>query len=304
MHWIRRTFVKRIMMKYFFTLFIALLTSIGIYAQESSSLLWEIKGKKVKSPSYLFGTMHLIPQENFLFPESLKEKVKHSELLIMEIGGIVEQLSAVQFMMLKEGSLFDFFSKEQRDSLFHYFENTLNQDSSTVVSRYSKMKPMVLLQLLTQESFGENPASIEMSLEAIARKNNVKIEGLETIEQQIGFFDKMTMEEQVEMVMTALRNTDNSKEETEKLIALYLNQNIDSLAAMISNSEMGSDSFEKEFLTNRNADWIPQIKTYIKKNNCFIAVGAGHLGGPNGVVALLRKEGYTVEPVLLKSTHP
>ncbi|MDG0973519.1 MAG: TraB/GumN family protein [Crocinitomicaceae bacterium] len=291
-------------MKYFFTLFIALLTYFGIFAQESNSLLWEIKGKKVKSPSYLFGTMHLIPQENFLFPESLKEKVKNSELLIMEIGGISEQLSAAQFIMLKEGSLFDFFAKEQRDSLFNYFENTLNQDISTVISRYSNMKPMVLLQLFTQEAFGENPASYDISLEAIARKNNVKIEGLETIEQQIGFFDKMTVDEQVKMVMTALRNTDNSKAETEKLIALYLNQNIDSLAIMISNSETGSDSFEEEFLTNRNADWIPQIKTYVKKNSCFIAVGAGHLGGPNGVVPLLRKEGYTVEPVLLKSTHP
>lgn len=263
----------------------------------SSSLLWEIKGKKVKSPTYIFGSMHLIPKENFLFPESLKEKVANSDILIMEIGGISEQLAAVQFIMLKEGRLFDYFEKEQRDSLFHYFKNFLKQDSSTVISRYGRMKPMVLLQLLTQESFGENPASYELSLEAVARKNNIEIQGLETIEQQVGFFDAMTMSEQVDMVMAALRNADSAKEETDQLIALYFKQNVDSLAAHISESDMGSDSFEAIFLTNRNLDWIPKIKTYIKKNSCFIAIGAGHLGGEKGIIQLLRAEGYIVEPI-------
>lgn len=288
-------------MKFLVALFFTSSFFIISFSQEvSSSLLWEVKGKKVKSPSYIFGTMHLIPKEQFLFPESLQVKVANSDLLIMEIGGISEKLSAVQFMMLKEGNLFDYFSEEQSDSLFNYFETELGQTKESVKARYGKMKPMVLLQLLTQNAFGESPASYEMSLEGIARKNSIKIEGLETIEQQIGFFDTMTMEEQVEMVMSALRNSDNSMEETQQLITLYLKQNVDSLALLISDSDMGADSFQDQFLTNRNVDWVPKIKSYIKKNRCFIAVGAGHLGGEKGIIQLLREEGYTVEPVLFE----
>ena len=288
-------------MKYFVAIIFTFTFFVISFSQEvSSSLLWEIKGKKVKSPCYIFGTMHLIPNEHFLFPESLQQKVANSDLLIMEIGGLSEQMSAMKYMMLAEGNLFDFFPEEQRDSLFNYFETELNQSRESVKAKYGKMKPMVLLQLLTQNAFGENPSSYEMSLEAVARKNNVKVEGLETIEQQIGFFDAMSMDKQVEMVMSSLRNSEGSLVETEKLIQYYLAQNIDSLALLITGSEMSSDSFEEQFLTNRNADWIPQIKNYIKKNNCFIAVGAGHLGGEKGIIQLLREEGYTLEPILFE----
>jgi uncharacterized protein YbaP (TraB family) len=68
--------------------------------ERTSSLLWEITGKKVKSPSYIFGTMHLIPKDQFLFPESLQDKVKNAELLVMEIGGLSEQMKGMQLMML------------------------------------------------------------------------------------------------------------------------------------------------------------------------------------------------------------
>src|SRR5690554_5249786 len=74
-------------------------------AQEAptTSLLWEITGKKVKSPSYVFGTMHMIPNDDFLFPETLEEKVKESEILVMEIGGLSEQMKAMHLMMLDSG---------------------------------------------------------------------------------------------------------------------------------------------------------------------------------------------------------
>jgi len=288
-------------MRYFIVLLCVQAFCLVTFSQEvSSSLLWEIKGKKVKTPSYLFGTMHLIPQEDFLFPKSLQEKVINSDLLIMEIGGLSEQMSAVKFLLLDSGNLFDYFTAIQQDSLFLYFETELNESKESVKAKYGGMKPLVLLQLLTQNAFGENPSSYEMSLEAIARKNNVPIEGLETIEEQIGFFDKLSMSEQVEMVMSSLRHSASSKEEMEKLIESYLSQNVDSIASLITNAEVGTDLFEEQFLTQRNIDWIPAIKNHLRKSSCFIAVGAGHLGGEKGIIQLLREEGYTLEPILLE----
>ena len=285
-----------------FTLFANLFTGFSqdtTSTERTSSLLWEISGKKVKSPSYIFGTMHLIPKEQFLFPESLQDKVKNADLLVMEISGLSEQMKGMQLMMLEEGNLFDFFTEEQADSIFTYSEENLGYTEEQLKTMFGKMKPFVLIQLMTKNSFGESPASYEMSLEKIAKENETSVEGLETIEEQMALFDNIPMEEQVEMVMSSLRNADSSAVETQKLIDAYLNQDIDSLHRYMKQSDSEMSGFEDDFLNKRNKNWIPLIKQYIKKNKTFIAVGAGHLGGEKGVIELLRQEGYTLTPIEL-----
>lgn len=285
----------------FFTLLGFLIPFSTAQETPSSSLLWEITGKKVKSPSYLFGTMHLIPKKDFLFPESLQEKVKSTEVLVMEIGGISEQMKALPLMMLDSGSLFDLFSKPQLDSLFSYTEEKLGYNEEQMRLSFSKMKPIVLIQLFSKDQFGEDPESYEMSLEQIAQKENMTIMGLETIEEQIGFLDNLSPEDQVNMVMETIRgnNDDAALNEALKLVEVYLSQDIDEIYNYISQSGMNSKEFEEEMVTKRNHNWIKPIQKIIRKNKAFIAVGAAHLGGPDGVIELLRKEGYTVTPVKL-----
>lgn len=266
-------------------------------AERASSLLWEISGKKVKSPSYIFGTMHLIPKDQFLFPESLQDKVKNSDLLVMEIGGLSEQMKGMQLMMLEEGNLFDHFTEEQADSIYDYSEKNLGYTEEQLNTMFGKMKPFVLIQLMTKNAFGENPASYEMSLEKIAKEKEIEVEGLETVEEQMALFDSIPMKDQVKMVMSSLRNVDSSAIETQKLIDAYLKQDIDSLHRYMNQSDSEISGFEDEFLNKRNENWIPLIKQYIKKNKTFIAVGAGHLGGEKGVIELLRQEGYTLKPI-------
>jgi uncharacterized protein YbaP (TraB family) len=57
------------------------------------------------------------------------------------------------------------------------------------------------------------------------------------------------------------------------------------------------DGFEDLLLVNRNKKWIPVMKAEMNRSACLFAVGAGHLPGTDGVIDLLRKEGYTVSPV-------
>jgi hypothetical protein len=289
-------------MKNFFLLFTTLIFSF-LYgtAQDAptTSLLWEITGKKVKSPSYVFGTMHLIPNDDFLFPETLQEKVKGSEILVMEIGGISEQMNAMKLMMLDSGTMFDYFTEPQLDSLFEYTEAELGYDEEKMRMAFSKMKPFVLLQLFTKDAFGENPQSYEMSLEKIAKEKEIEVLGLETVEEQMGFIDGLSAEDQVNMIMENLRSEEKDNSETRKLIDMYLSQDIDAIHSYTVSSGMSSPEFEESFLNNRNKNWIDPIKKIIKKNKAFIAVGAAHLGGPLGVIQLLKDEGYTLTPVKL-----
>lgn len=265
----------------------------------TSSLLWEVTGKKVKSPSYIFGTMHLIPNDDFLFPETLKEKVQGSDILVMEIGGLSEQMKAMQLMMLDSGTMFDYFNNEQLDSLFTYTETELGFDEAKMRMAFGKMKPFVLLQLFTKDAFGENPQSYEMTLEKIAKSNEIEVLGLETIEEQMGFIDGLSVEDQVNMIMETLRSNKDDNSETRKLIDVYLSQDINAIHEYTVSSGMSSPEFEESFLNQRNKNWIAPIKKIIKKNKAFIAVGAAHLGGPEGVIELLKAEGYTLTPVKL-----
>jgi hypothetical protein len=269
------------------------------FPMKESSLLWKIEGPGIPKGSYLFGTMHMIEKEYFVFPDKLEKIVKKSEQLVMELPGLPNQKEAMKYVLLEEGTFFDYFSPEQIDTILVWAKQELKMDEKAFRATMSKMKPFVVVQMAIQIHFMGKTESYEMTLEEIAKTNKLSIKGLETIEQQMGFFDGLTKAQQSEMVMEGIRDTEKSIATLKEMEVLYQSQNIDSLYLMIQNEGGVIAEESNDFLDNRNASWVPQIKEMIASKRCFIAVGAGHLGGPNGVIRLLQKEGYTLSPVEL-----
>ena len=208
-------------------------------------------------------------------------------------------MEATGYVMLKEGSFFDYFTQEETDSIFMWAKDKFGMGEETFRKSFSKMKPFAVTQLGVQLHFIGKTESYEMSFEKIAKEHNVTIKGLETIAEQMALFDNLTKEQQASMVMENIRTGDEAIELIKRMQITYTTQEIDELYQLIQ-SEGGVISEEQgKFLDDRNENWIPQIKSFVKENNAFIAVGAGHLGGPNGVIRLLEKEGYTLTPVVL-----
>ena len=267
------------------------------YPMEKSSLLWEISGPGVKKGCYLFGTMHLIEKEYFIFPKKLKKIVGKSDQLVMEIAGLPDQMEVMKYVMLEEGSFFDIFNEEQIDSIIIWAEKEFSMTEETFRANFTKMRPFTVVQMATQLHFMGKTESYELTFEEIAVSDEIKIIGLETLAEQMAIFDNLSDEQQVRMVMEGVRSTNESIEITTSLMKLYATQEIDSLYMMID-SEGGVIKDEQSvFLDNRNNNWVPQIETLIKNNRTFIAVGAAHLGGPNGVIRLLEARGYTLKPI-------
>lgn len=296
-------------MKHFTFLFsLFLLSSFEIWAQEKvttnfpmkeSSLLWKIEGPGVIKGSYLFGTMHLIEKEYFLFPPKLEKLVKKSDLLVMELPGLPNQMEALSLLMLKEGSFFDYFSPEQTDTILRWAEAELKMNEETFRASMSKMKPFVVVQFATQLQFMGKTESYEITLDKLAKENEIPVKGLETVAEQMAIFDNLTKEQQADMVMESIRNGSKTLDMTRQMQKLYIGQNVDSLYMMIQEEGGVISGEQQNFLDKRNKNWIPQIIEFISQKRTFIAVGAGHLGGPNGVIRLLEKEGYTLIPVEL-----
>ena len=121
----------------------------------------------------------------------------------------------------------------------------------------------------------------------------MSVSGLETIQFQMNLLSEVSNEEQIKMLLLGLTK-DNS--EFNKLIDTYLKKDINQLGELMNNVDL-SPEFYTNFIVKRNQKWIPIISELIQKKSTFIAVGAGHLPGKEGVLNLLQEAGYKITPI-------
>jgi uncharacterized protein YbaP (TraB family) len=264
-----------------------------------SSLLWKIEGPNTLNESYLFGTMHLIEKDFFIFPQKLEKIVSKTDLLIMELKGLPTPEESLDLITLKQGSFFDFFTKDEIDSVLNWAKSELKMNEQAFRSSFYKLKPFMIVQLATQLQFSGKTESYELTFQKIATKNKIEQIGLETFIEQMSLFDNLTKNEQAELVMESIRDSKKSVNIINKMQQIYFRQNVDSLLLLVQNESGILSTKQSDFVDNRNSNWIPQIKNKIANKKCFIAVGAGHLGGENGLIRRLQKEGFTLTPIEL-----
>jgi len=266
-----------------------------------NSLLWQITKEGTKDTSYVFGTMHMIRKEFFYFPQPLKDLIQAVDMVVLEIGDeLNDPTKALALMQLEEGkTFFDYFNKAQTDSILVWAEDKLGTSPTMFKMTFGTMKPIMIVMLASQMEMMKDSESYEKTILELIKEPKIKLVGLETVEDQIGVFDDFTDEEQTKMVMEAIKGDPESEALTEKMMQIYFRQNIDSLHILIREEGETIGSKEKELLTDRNSNWIPKIQKMIVNKRVFIAVGAGHLAGEDGVLELLRKQGYTLTPLKL-----
>lgn len=272
--------------------------TIEEFPMSESALLWKIEGPGVKSKSYVFGTIHIIDKDKFYYPKKLEKIIGHSDQVVLEIADL-NPAKAMQYILLKQGSFFDYFNEEQIDSILFWAKTEARMDEAKFRFTMSQLKPFAVVQLATQMSIKVPTESYEMTIMAQAQSEKISVLGLETIEDQIGIFDKMDSTEQANLVMESIRNYGESDRLMAEMQSIYLKQNVDVMYQFIVESEGSIQEMTSELLDERNEKWIPLIAEFIQTKDTFIAVGAGHLGGPNGVLRLLEKAGYTLIPIQL-----
>ncbi len=260
-----------------------------------TSLLWSISGNGLQHTSYLFGTIHALPQERFFLPDSLKSKLSSCEKVVLEIDmddpTMMGKLQ--QGMMMENSSIDKILSPEDYQVVAKFFNDSLHIPLSAV----SKVKPLLLSSFILPKIIGQNPASYEGTLVQLASESGKEVLGLETVQEQISYIDKVPLEQQAEMLVDGISDYNKSKEEYELLLKAYERQDVDEIYTYMLETSNDFKGFDEILLKERNHSWVPRITKLAEEYPCFFAVGAGHLGGNEGVIALLRKEGYTVEPV-------
>ncbi|NOZ35870.1 MAG: TraB/GumN family protein [Chlorobi bacterium] len=288
-------------MKKLILIFFALFQTAFIFSQQNdstaNSLLWEISGNGIKQPSYIFGTIHMIPKDDYFFTDVMKEKFDACKKLVLEIDinlSLAEQINAAKQMFLPKGKLlFDYMTRKDSSDFRAYLIDSLKISKSTY-KKIIKIKPLFGSSLIIKELLGKIK-TYENELNKAAKKKGMEVIGLETLQFQLDLVNDVSIEDQVKMLFED-DMSGNPLDEYYKMVAAYKEQDLTKLKELID----ADDSMTKlgdKFLKDRNADWISKIEKLVKNQPVFIAVGAGHLAGDDGVLNLLIQKGYTVKPI-------
>jgi hypothetical protein len=284
-------------------IFLSFFPSILSAQVTENALLWKINDKSSKHVSYILGTYHLVNNEFLTQIVGCEKALKKTKAVMGEMEVTPEvAASMMPHMLLKEGNLEDLFTPEQLDSI----NTTLMSKLGMPITLFSKMKPIGIFMLFsTTEMKSADIVSdykgvpMDLYVQNEAKKNKKPILSLETIEEQSDLlFNSTPLKQQAEMLMEYIRKGDqtSSTAELDRMNACYKSQDLNCLDSLMKNS--GYSNIESDLLLkNRNDRWIAPIKKAISEQSCFIAVGALHLAGDDGLVALLRKEGYSISPV-------
>lgn len=302
MVFLKRLFIIFLLTPIYYTLCFGQGTK-GTKNQLENALLWEIEVPSVPHKSYLFGTIHIIPEEDYFLPKGTLAAIDAAEKMVFEIDmGELSDMSIIMKLMSKimmsDGvTLKDLLSEEDYELTKSHF-----QKMGLPLMFFERMKPMFLTVFAYN---GMEPGALEngkiksyeLEFMKLAGDKSLPTAGLESIDFQISVFDSIPYDAQAQMLVDAIKNTNVDNDDLKKMVEMYKSQNINTMHKMINEDEAGLAVYEELLLVQRNKNWIPQIIAMSKEAPTFFAVGAGHLGGENGVINLLRKEGIKLNPI-------
>ena len=285
-----------------------LVTFVSFLSATHAQLLWRVSGNGLKHASYLFGTHHLIPIQFLDSVQGLFKAFNQCETVVGEMvlnnidsSGKIQQAA----IMPNHKKMSDLLNNDE----FKLVDNELKAVLNFGLKEVSIMNPSLILTMYEIEKFKKLTGFIDDKqsdsyFQLVAVEKDKKVLGLETIEQQISIlFDNGSLERQAKVLVESIQHKDSLLKEMVQLNRLYKAGKLEELLLLSKGKGEITDMTDEEFrkmADDRNAEWMKRLPKMMHESTCFIAVGALHLPGQNGLIKLLEKEGYKVTSNLNK----
>ena len=292
-------------MKRFLTLLLVIATTLGAQAQ----LLWKVSGNGLDKPSYLFGTYHLASlgiKDSIAALPQVQQDVQqvYGEIIMADMMKPETLMKMQQQMMLPaDTTLKSLFTPEEFEVVSQAVQEYLKVD----ITLLDRMKPAALFQQLTvlfyvKHTPGYNPQEqLDASFQQDATKAGKKVGGLETVQSQLDILFNKPLRRQAEDLYCFLSDPAKAERQAKEVIAAYAAQDLDTVLRLMEEKEgTKCDPTPEEMaqlLYDRNHNWAKQMPALMQAAPTLFVVGAGHLPGEQGLLALLKAQGYTVEPM-------
>ena len=283
----------------------AIIAFMLLAAQSANAqLLWKISGRGIEKPSYILGTHHAVP---FTYCDSIPGLMKAFEEVEFVIGEFdmvkmgemtPAQMQNMQKMMMMpaDTTLLSLFSNEEKELLDAYLKETVGAQ----LEMFSAMKPMTIMVTVQNKILMDiipdiaSMTGMDKYMQTLAVSKGKSIGGLETMEYQMNLLYGCSLEEQADALLEMAQNG-NSKELMTELTVAYKTQNLDVLWSVFKD-QMTNYEYDA-LVSERNRNWENQIMELLPVQSSLFVVGSGHLPGEKGMINLLKKAGYKINPV-------
>ncbi len=269
-------------------------------AAEAKPALWKIADED--TTIYLFGTIHLLPKGLEWRTPALDRAVAQSDALVLETA-LGTDLARTGRKLVEMGvspglpPLLERVPEEKRPAL-----QTLIESASISTRTLDRMETWAAAMSLFASSFRgmgfEAEAGAEQGLSASFREAGKPISGLETVEQQFGFFDTLSEESQRAFLVGSIDDPAEARRQLEAMIAAWAAGDTDAIARTFDSETALSPELRQVLMVNRNKTWAEWLdKRLDQPGTVLVAVGAGHLAGQDSVQTMLKARGIEAERV-------
>lgn len=270
----------------------------AVIPDDPDPALWVIKDDD--TTIYLFGTVHLLKPGMTWFDEAVKDSFDASDELVIEMikpdPAVMAKIVTDLAIDTSGVSLRDKLTAEDRAD----FEAVMTKFNLPVAA-FDPLDPwfasvnLSLIPLMRNGYAADQGVDDELLSHAKARA--ITITGLETPEQQLGFFDNLPEDVQIRFLNFTVDTIADAADGMEQMVAEWANANVDALGALM-NAGMEDKILYDALLVNRNITWANWVgKRMEKPGTVFLAVGAGHLAGESSLQVFLEQKGLTVDRI-------
>ncbi len=288
-------------MKAFLPALLILILAQKVDAQ--NSILWEVSGNGLESPSYLMGTLKFIGEKQFYVPKEAKEAMQKCRIFAIEDQvdhkAQMELNKAIYFS--KGKSLATEMSAEDYNKVARFFESEFKITRSTFDHDYARIIPLALSINMTRMALGQEVKYYDIELLEMAKDLKLKTYSLEPIKREAEAIQAFPMKDQVTALLHSVDNFETQKAEYRKIEFAYLRGDLNAVFDYSLHPTEDNPVFINEFYYKRNEEWLSKIDKMMHDKQSFIAVGVSHLEGEKGLLKLLEQKGYTLKALAL--TH-
>ena len=279
---------------------IALILASGAAAQtRGRSFLWKVQSGG--SVMYLAGSVHALTADAYPLNPAYQRAFDASSALVEEIDLAEADPLSGGLGLLAKGIYQDgrtFSSAVSRQTVTLVQEKLKN--TPLALDLIQPMKPwmvMLMIEALGSQDAGLDPElGLDKHFYNLATDGRKQVIGLETAESQIDRFDKMPEAMQEQMLRSELAEMDTEKSSLRSILTAWQTGDAAAIEKMLLASFTTNPAAYASLITERNRNWMPQLETCLRRSSpCFVIVGAAHLVGPQGLLAMLQQKGYRVE---------
>lgn len=278
--------------------------------ENANALFWKIE-RDGRPTSYLFGTVHLTDERVTKLSPAVLSALKDAKAVALEVADLSENATAAviaqsaPLAMYSDGRRLD---QMLSPSEYETVKNVVAR-SGLPADLAALFKPWIVSMILSvsdceRTKVQEGKRVLDMKIAETGKSRGIPVVGLETIPDQLAALAAVPENQQLDMLRVSLKFAHRMNDLMETLVQLYLDRRITAALplqlAMARQAGIGEGAFagfQQKLLTERNQKMISVAEPLLNEGGVFIAVGALHLAGKDGLVALLRQAGYTVTAV-------